>query len=132
MENLIYSYEDWIKNVETGPSKKDLKLLNDKLKNNKNILLTSIKNWWVPFLPELERFEFDDKNISEAVELIKNNNVRTLRFRFGPDKKYDLSNLLVFKDTLEELYVDGNYKNIEIVINEMKKLKKTRSNFNKN
>lgn len=104
-------------------TKKQLDSINEQLKNDKTILLPEIKNEWVQLLPQLERFEFRDRNVDESVELIKNNTVRTLRFKIGPEKRYDLANLMAFKDTLEELYLDGKYYNIEIVLNEMKNLK---------
>jgi hypothetical protein len=104
-------------------TKKQLNSINEQLKNDKTILLPEIKNDWVQLLPRLERFEFRDRNVGESVELIKNNTVRTLRFKVGPEKRYDLANLLIFKDTLEELYLDGKYYNIESVLNEMKNLK---------
>jgi hypothetical protein len=92
-------------------TKKQLDSINEQLKNDKTILLPEIKNEWVQLLPQLERFEFRDRNVDESVELIKNNTVRTLRFKIGPEKRYDLANLLAFKDTLEELYLDGKYYN---------------------
>ena len=126
MENIIYTDKDWIRNVMNGPDTNDFKSLNNRLKSNKNIYLHFMKNWWIPNLPELERFSFSDNNIEEAVELLKNNTVKTLEFKFGPKNKYDLKNLFIFKDTLEELILeDGkNYINIESVINEMKKLRR--------
>jgi hypothetical protein len=128
---FFYTYEEWSKNGKSSyPDKNDLELLNGYIKDHKNILLSGIENWWIPLLSELERFEFNkcEEDINESVELMKNNNARTLRLTHGPDKKYDLINFLAFKDTLEELSLDdnsyGRYKSIEIIINEMKKLKK--------
>jgi len=118
-----YTYEEWSKNGERYPDKDDLKIINEYF--NKNIILSGIRNWWIPLLSNVEKFEFDrcEEDIEEVIDLLKNNNVKALLFRNGPDKKFDLAKFLVFKDTLESLDIDGNYKNIEIVINEMKKLK---------
>jgi hypothetical protein len=122
--NFYYTYEDWAKNGKTYPDTNDLRLINEYIKNNKQILLGDIENWWLPLLPELEEFRFvsDDFN-EETIDLLKNNKVRNLIIDGSPKKKYDLENLIAFKDTLEELSVEGNYKNSETSINEMKKLK---------
>jgi hypothetical protein len=118
-----YTYGEWSQNGKSYPNENDLKIINNHF--NKNIILSGIENWWIPLLPNVEKFEFDgcDEDIDETIKLLKNNNVTALRFRNGPKKKFDLTKFLVFKDTLEDLYLDGNYKNIEILINGAKKLK---------
>jgi hypothetical protein len=122
MENISTDILEWIQFCNIEPDKNDIKILNTYFENHKNIYLRWVENWWLPLLPELEKFRinFDD----ELICSLKNNKVTGLFIQYGPDKRYDLINFLVFKDTLEELFLDGNYKNIEPLINETDKLKK--------
>jgi hypothetical protein len=105
------------------PNKEDMKIINNYFRIHKNIFLRWIENWWLPLLPELEKFKFLEYD-QEAFDLIKNNNVTALVFENSPAKKGDLNNLYSFNDTLEQLFINGNYKNLEITLNEMHWLKK--------
>lgn len=104
------------------PNKDDIVILNKYFAKHKDVYLRWIENWWLPLLPELEKFIFI-KYSQDDIDLIKDNNVTALQFEKSPVNKYDLTNLLVFKDTLEELFLNGNYKNLEITINKLEKLK---------
>jgi hypothetical protein len=103
------------------PNNEDIKIINSYFKFHKNIFFRWIENWWLPLLPELEKFMFLEYD-REAINLIKNNKVTALIFENSPDKKYNLDELFIFKNTLEELSINGNYKNLEIMLNEMKQL----------
>lgn len=113
-----------IKYLNYKPNEKDLKIINNYFKTNKKPRL-EVENYHIPFLPEAEKFSMTRYN-EEAIDLLKNNTVRKLTFWYGPEdkKKLDLTKLLIFKDTLEELcFREGNYKNLEITINGLKNLK---------
>jgi len=110
---------------EFDPDEKDLKIINNYFKTNKKPRL-EVENHHIPFLPEVEKFHiwfYSD----EAIDLLKNNTVKKLTFQYTEEtkKKSDLTKLLIFKDTLEELSFSdtGNYTNLEITINGLKKLK---------
>ena len=103
----------------------DLKIINGYFKINKKPRL-QVENWQIPFLPEVESFLIWYYS-EEAIDLLSNNTVRKLTFVHEQEtkKKSDLTKLLIFKDTLEKLYFahGGNYTNLEITLNGLKKLK---------
>jgi hypothetical protein len=69
-----------------------------------------------------ETFVTDNFN-SETIESLGKNKYRHLIFRNCPEKKFDLTKLLIYKNFLEKLSLQGNdYINLEIMINEMSKL----------
>jgi hypothetical protein len=73
-------------------------------------------------LPNVEKFRFDFTE--ENINSIKGNTVKGLYFENKLNKKCDLAIIKQFKDTLEELTFEGDPKNIETTINQLKKLKK--------
>jgi hypothetical protein len=109
-------------------NKNDFEILNTFFGKNKNVSFLCPENDCIPLLPEVEKFEFwsfdEDKGFNEkTIKLLKNNIVTTLAIRHGTKKAFDLTKLLVFNDTLKELTLHGgNYKNLEVTINEMNKL----------
>jgi hypothetical protein len=134
LENTKWRIE-WIqlsytRDEETGRAKvfqneNDFAILNRYFQNNKQTTLRWMENWWIPMLPNLERFAFTANAVNEeTVNLLQNSKVKSLWLEHSPDKKYDLQNLLVFKNTLEELLIEGKYSNLELLINETKELKR--------
>jgi len=119
LERIQFDYDS----VE--PNENDIKVLNSYFRNHKEISFRWTENWMIPFLPDLEKFYFISSYFNEeSIDLLKKNKVTALSIEYSPDKKFDLMKLIGFKDTLEELSLEGNYKNLEHFINETKKLKK--------
>ena len=117
LERIQFDY------TSVEPNESDMKVLNNYFKNHKKVFFCSVEKWMIPLLPELERFYIESRHLdAETVELLKGNKVTGLRIEYSPHKKYDLMNLLHLKDTLEELSVEGNYKNLEQFVNEAKKI----------
>jgi hypothetical protein len=121
-----YNYQDWA-DGKKYPNENDLKILNDFFKTHKNVEFAGIsedESWQIPLLSEVEKFSINRLSLA-MIDLLKNNRITKLDLRFPPEKqKYDLINLLIFKDTLEEWSLNENYKNLEMALNGFKKLKK--------
>jgi hypothetical protein len=125
IENMSTDALNWIQFYSIKPNDEDIKVLNNYYKNYKQIRLRWVENWMIPLLPELEKFIFTATNFNEdTIDLLKKNRVTGLRIEHSPDKKYDLINFFAFKETLEDLFLEGNYKNLELLINGTNKLKK--------
>jgi hypothetical protein len=123
IKNISQENIEHIQFGDIEPNEGDLKILNRYLGENKKAIFHNIRNsWWLSYLPNLERFGFNDFT-PDAIELIRKNKVRYLDFVNEPGKKYDLSVLSGFKHTLEYLGITGEYKNTESIINEMTGLK---------
>jgi hypothetical protein len=104
------------------PNDNDIKILNTFFKNHPEIYFRWIKTPWLKYLSNVEKFRFDFTE--ENINSIKNYNVKGLYFENRLDKKCDFTILGQFKDTLEELSFEGEPKNIEETISQLKRLKK--------
>ncbi|MDR1912540.1 MAG: hypothetical protein LBQ52_09400 [Helicobacteraceae bacterium] len=104
------------------PNNNDIKIMNSFFKNHPEIYFRRIKTPWLKYLTNVEKFRLDFTG--ENIKLIKNYNIKGLYFENKLDKKRDLAIIEQFKDTLEELAFEGEPKNVEKTISQLKKLKR--------
>jgi hypothetical protein len=104
------------------PDDNDIKIMNTFFKKHPEIYFRWIKTPWLKYLSNVEKFRLDFTN--ENIDLIKNYTVKGLYFENKLNKKCDFTIIEQFKDTLEELSLEGEPKNIERTIKQLKKLKK--------
>jgi Leucine-rich repeat (LRR) protein len=114
---------EWIQFHSMESNVQDLKVLNEYFKRNKGTYLRSIEPDWLEYLPDLQMLNFTDFN-SETLETIKDRKIRGLIFESEYHNKIDLSAVALFKETLEELRIAGNYKNVEETVKQLQKLHK--------
>jgi len=122
LESVQWEFE-WIQFHSFEPNAQDLKILNEYFKKHPRIYLRGVKTEWLEFLPDLQMLNFSYL-LSENIELIKNRKIVGLQFEYEPDKKSDFSDILCFRETLEELRITGNYKNIEETVKQLTRLRK--------
>jgi hypothetical protein len=114
------------------PDETTLKVLNDVIfKRRKDITLRvyGYPDGWaeigfLSLLPELERFDWETVVFGSHEPLYKLNKLVHLGLGFSqPKPKISLKFVAIFKDTLESLCLDGDYKDLLTTIPQLKKLK---------
>jgi hypothetical protein len=104
MKNMSSDTLEW--DQKSPPDEDELKILNEYFKNNKKTRFLGVENQFISLLPDVEKFMFITLDFNEeTIGLLKNNKVTSLRITGSPQKKFNLEKLLVFKGTLEEIFV---------------------------
>lgn len=122
LESVQWEFE-WIQFFSLEPNIQDLKVVNEYFKKHPQVYLRGIEPEWLEFLPDLQMLNFQ-KLIPETIERIRNKKVVGLQFEYEPNIKSDFSIISSFQETLEELHITGNYKNIEETVKQLKRLRK--------